>query len=155
VEMRVAAPDDIAQISVLLEHSFAYNAAHQPSYYKEASEKGQYPRSVIGSVNGDIYIALDEEVVIGLIHVEERSTPPYETYIPHKYAEVVDLFVDPTYRGQGVGEALVSAAKKWAASRRLDYLELFVLSENDGGIRFYERMGFETVSHNMRLLLND
>jgi ribosomal protein S18 acetylase RimI-like enzyme len=38
----------------------------------------------------------------------------------------------------------------WAKARGLDYLELFVLDENEGAFQFYQGNGFKTVSKTMR-----
>jgi ribosomal protein S18 acetylase RimI-like enzyme len=153
MEIRLAIPEDVPRISAIFEHLYAYNAGQQPQYYRQASEEGDYPRRVIEGQDGAILIVLDGSAITGLLHIEEKTTPPSVSIIAHTYAEIVALFVDPTYRGQGVGDRLIQAAKKWAKARKADFLELFVLVENEGGLKFYEKMGFETVSRNMRLSL--
>jgi ribosomal protein S18 acetylase RimI-like enzyme len=153
MEIRLAELADVTQLRAMFEHFFAYNAGQQPHYYRRAVEEGSYPKYVIESSDADLFIVLDGSAIIGLMHIEEKTTPPYSSFVPHKYADVAALFVDPTYRGQGVGDRLIRAGKKWAKARQLDYLELFVLAENDGALRFYEKMGFQTMSHNMRMTL--
>jgi ribosomal protein S18 acetylase RimI-like enzyme len=153
MEIRLAVPEDIQKISAVFEHFYTYNAGQQPQYYRQAAEEGGYPLRIIENRLSDLYVALDGGAIIGLMHVEEKITPPNESIIPHRYADIVALFVDPTYRGQGVGDRLIRAAKKWAKGRKLNYLELFVLAENEGGLGFYKKAGFETVSFNMRMPL--
>ena len=151
MEIRLAIPEDVRQISAVFEHFFTYSAEQRPQFYRQAVEEGGYPRRIIESGNADLFIVLDGSVIIGLIHVEERETSPYESTARQRYADVVALFVDPTYRGQGVGERLIRAAKKWAKARKLRYLELSILAENEGGLGFYKKAGFETVSYTMRM----
>ena len=151
VEIRQATLKDINEIAVLYQEFYALNALSQPEYYQEATETGAYSRSVIESRQGDLLIATEADAVIGLIHVEESKTPPYAPIVQHRFAEVIDLIVETSFRKKGVGTLLINAARQWAKNRGLDYLELFVLSENQGGIAFYHRTGFRTVSHNMRL----
>ncbi len=153
MDIRMAAQKDIDSIRVLYEHFFVFNANQQPQYYREALESGKYPASVIENSHEDIFIAVEEHAVIGLIHVLEDKTPPYGVYIPYRFGVIVDLFVEPPFRGTGVGALLTDAAKQWAKKRELAYLELFVLAENENGIRFYDHIGFKTVSHTMRLTL--
>lgn len=154
MEIRLAQPEDIPRISAIFEHLYAYNAGQQPQYYRRATEAGDYPRGIIESGDSDLLIVLDDVTVVGLLHIEEKTTTPFVSVIPRRFAEVVALFVDPTYRGQGIAENLVSEAKKWATARRIDSLELFILSENTDGARFYERLGFEVASSNLRLPLD-
>ena len=153
METRLAALGDVKQISAMFEHFYAYNAGQQPQYYRHAAVEGSSIRQVVESVQSDLFIVLDGNEIIGMLHAEEKSTPPSEACVPHKYADIMALFVDPTYRGQGIGESLIIAAKKWAEQRHLDYMEQFVLTENEGGMQFYGKMGFETVSTSMRLPL--
>ncbi len=59
--------------------------------------------------------------------------------LPGLYLE--DLYVRPTQRGQGVGEALLTRLARTAAERGYGRFEWSVLDWNDNAIRFYERMG--------------
>ena len=58
---------------------------------------------------------------------------------------VVDsLAVDPSYRGMGVGTALMRRAEEKARSMGKHKMSLGVIGENEGAIRLYERLGYET-----------
>lgn len=153
MEIRLATLADIEPICRLYDEFFAYNAGLQPQYYRPAKEGGEYPRSVIASGDADIFIAVREGVVAGLIHVREAQTPPYGAVAPHQYAEIVDLIVTAPCRRKGIGSALMEAARGWSRVRKLDYIELLVLSDAKGEFLFYEREGFVTVSHTMRRAL--
>lgn len=153
MEIRLAETNDLSDLCGLYNDFFVYNAGQQPQYYKQATETGKYPQSVIDSHTEDIYIAVDNHAVIGLIHISEEKTPPYDCFVQHRFAEVVDLFVKDNFRGKGVGAQLLEAAKQWAKSRKLDYLELNVLAENEIGIGFYNHEDFKAVSQIMRYTL--
>lgn len=58
--------------------------------------------------------------------------------------EVGAVFVDPELQGQGVGRALMDAAR---ATR--PFLELNVLEANELGRRFYDAYGFEFVDRHV------
>lgn len=153
MQVRLATINDVENISTLYEHFYAYNANQQPQYYKEAVESVGYPKYSIESNQDDIFVAIEDNTLIGFVHVKEDKTSPYDMIVQHKFAEVVDVFVEGPFRGHGVGPLLISAAKQWAKMRGLDYLELFVLTENENSRQFYEHVGFSAVSTNMRLLL--
>lgn len=153
MEIRLAASEDINPICGLYKEFFAYSARLQPQYYRAGEEGGEYPKSVIASEDADIFIAVEEGAVCGLIHVRRAHTPPFDAIEQYEYAEIVDLIVTAASRRKGIGSALMDAAKQWARERNLAYIELFVLSEAKGEFLFYEREGFVTVSHTMRYAL--
>ncbi len=148
--MRIAVQDDVENICRLYNEFFAFNANQQPQYYKGTIESGKYPKSVIESNTED---AKEGNEVVGFIHVSEDKTSPFETFIQHKFANIINLFIESSFRKKGVGKLLLDSAKQWAQIRELDYLELNVLAQNKNGIQFYEHEEFETVSYIMRCTL--
>lgn len=56
-------------------------------------------------------------------------------------AWVEDLAVDPQRRSQGIGKALLDAAKAWATERGATHLELDSAESRPEAHRFYEREG--------------
>ena len=68
-------------------------------------------------------------------------------------AVLSDLIVDAGVRGQGIGSQLLAAAKRWARNRRLEYLELQVLAQNEGAQHLYESQDFVEATKVMRCML--
>ena len=62
-------------------------------------------------------------------------------------AWVEDLAVQPDRRSQGVGKALLDAAKGWARERGASHLELDSALARTDAHRFYEREGAEYTSY--------
>ena len=153
MEIRLSGINDIVGICSLYNEFFVYNTNQQPQYYKPAIESGRYPKSVIESDSEDIYIAVDDNVIVGLIHIVEEQTPPFDCFVQYKYAAITDLFIDEIFRKKGIGSLLLESAKQWAKSRKLNYIELNVLAENENGIQFYNDKEFKTVSQIMRYTL--
>jgi GNAT superfamily N-acetyltransferase len=58
-------------------------------------------------------------------------------------AWVEDLAVDPARRSEGIGKALLDAAKAWARERGATHLELDSALARTDAHRFYEREGSE------------
>jgi GNAT superfamily N-acetyltransferase len=52
------------------------------------------------------------------------------------------MWVRPSARGKGVGEALITAAADWARSRGHDAVFLWVTESNPPARLLYERCGF-------------
>jgi GNAT superfamily N-acetyltransferase len=63
-------------------------------------------------------------------------------YVEDGAADLVSMWVRPSARGLGVGEALVEAAAAWAKSRDFGALYLWVTESNAPARRLYERCGF-------------
>ena len=57
-------------------------------------------------------------------------------------AALTALWVDPLYRRQGVGSALIDAVVDWAKSEGLSHVLLWVTESNQNAERLYERLGF-------------
>lgn len=151
MNIRLATLDDLQMISNLLTEFFAYNADQQPANYVAATESGQYPSAVINSTTGDFILAEINNEIVGLVHVEEDTTPPYPSIKYHKYACIVDFIVKEQFRKRKIGHSLLDETKRWAQFRNLEYIELMVLENNQTGRNFYEREQFTTISRTMRL----
>ena len=67
------------------------------------------------------------------------------------FVEIDNLVVAPTARRQGVGRALMEAARAWTAARGLARLELNVYEFNEAAQSFYEAERFSTLSRRMSL----
>ena len=70
---------------------------------------------------------------------------------PTTARELISMWVDPVYRGRGIGAELVEAVAGWARSVGAEDLDLMVTTGNAGAQRLYERSGFrltgKTVAH--------
>ena len=65
---------------------------------------------------------------------------------------VVDLFVRPDRRGQGIGLALLREAARLGLAQGAAFMRLDVEPDNAGAIRFYRRLGFHAVDHGFEAL---
>lgn len=136
MNIRLATHAEIVSLSKLFSEFFEHNSTQQPRYYAAVEENGKYPSAVIDSDSGDIIVAETDGIIVGFIHVEEDSTPPYHSVRPHKFACIVDFIVSQQCRRKGVGKLLLEECKHWAQTRSLEYLELMVLENNNVGRNF-------------------
>ena len=58
-------------------------------------------------------------------------------------AEMTAFWVAPEQRGQGVGEALVTAIVGWAKSQGVTTLQAWVVEANTRVLGFYQKLGFQ------------
>ena len=141
--IRPAAEADIPAILALYRQLDSALVAMQPEFFCEGPREEDEIRKAIRADDADFLLAERGGAVVGFALVGYAGwTPEFSCVLPHRYARLEDLAVDEAVRGQGVGSELLAAAKRWARNRRLEYLELNVLAQNENAIRLYESQDF-------------
>jgi ribosomal protein S18 acetylase RimI-like enzyme len=84
------------------------------------------------------FIAWLDGQAVGLVNCIEG----YSTFKARPLMNIHDIAVLPGHRGQGVGQALMSAAQAHALARGCCKLTLEVLTGNARALRSYEQFGF-------------
>lgn len=126
----------------------------QPEFFCAAPREEEPLRRFIQAPDADFLVAEQEGAMVGLALVQYAGwTPAFSCVLPHRYASLNDLVVLPEKRCQGIGSSLLGAAKRWARDRRLEYLELNVLSQNSKAIELYEAHDFVEATRTMRCML--
>jgi ribosomal protein S18 acetylase RimI-like enzyme len=90
---------------------------------------------------------LDDKAVGCLVH-----QPTFSTWRGANGLFVVDLFVKPEQRGRGIGLDLLREGARLARQGGARFVRLDVELENEGALRFYDRLGFRTVDHRFLVL---
>jgi GNAT superfamily N-acetyltransferase len=135
-EVRAARPDEAEAIVPLYEWLFAPPGSVPGAW--DARRASVALRQAIESHDCAVLVAeADDGALIGFI-------TGYQDLHSVRYgyrAWVEDLAVDPERRSQGVGKALLDAAKDWARERGATHLELDSALARTDAHRFYEREG--------------
>lgn len=99
------------------------------------------------------YIAVElkqQDIVYLLYKIDGRAVgycklilgaQPEESTLPHP-AEISKLYVLAAYRYLGAGQQLMHEAEQLAAANGCETLWLGVWKQNEGALRFYERLGY-------------
>lgn len=140
--VRDAVPADRKTIEEIYRTLFEAMSNLQPQYIQAAEQDPDFILKIITESKKDILVAQCGVQLLGFALVLMTHTPPYRCFVPHPYADLLDLAVLPDARGNGLGTLLLQAVKGWAKAYGADYLELDALSNNQGAIRLYEREGF-------------
>ncbi len=69
----------------------------------------------------------------------------YSSFIAQPSIWLDDLFIDPSYRQQGIGTALMRQLAKIAIERSCTHLAWTASSHNVNGVRFYHKLGAQIV----------
>lgn len=86
-------------------------------------------------------ILAPERGVRAMAEVEGKPAGLIGAFSRGEVGEIIWMWVDPAFRGQGVGDALVAFALDWCRARGLGCL-LWVADGNERARRFYQRLGF-------------
>jgi GNAT superfamily N-acetyltransferase len=81
------------------------------------------------------YVAEETGKVIGMALYYYR----YSTW-KGKVLYLEDIYIQPAYRGKGIGEAFFKVLEKHALENGCSRLQLQVLDWNEPAVRFYEKM---------------
>ncbi|MEV7676656.1 GNAT family N-acetyltransferase [Streptomyces sp. NPDC088752] len=126
LEVRRAGADDAASMADVWLCS--YDAALPTVRRAHTDDEVRTWFADIVVVRHESWVAVAEGRVVGLLVLDEGS-------------ELDQLYLDPAWRGLGLGDRLVALAKQ----RRPDGLELWTFQVNGPAQRFYERHGFVAV----------
>lgn len=153
--IRPARRKDVKAIAALYREIFEVMATLDPEHFQRASQDRTFIRQKIQNPNADFLLAIKQddasepcqpcqpcEEVIGFALIAERTTPPYNAFVPLRYGYIMDLVIRETYRHQGVGTALIAEAKAWCRERLLERLQLSVLANNEAAKALYKKEGF-------------
>lgn len=100
------------------------------------------PRLTDGSYFG--FMAELESQIAGGIGLMEIEWPPHPSHPQDsRRGYVLNLYVEPTFRRQGIGRTLMEAAEREFKQRNLSYL---VLHATQVGVPLYESLGWNRTS---------
>jgi GNAT superfamily N-acetyltransferase len=111
---------------------------HQLGHAVSLAEAEAHLQQRTADATGCILVALQATHPVGWLEVEQRSALP-----TGRWAEISGLVVEESLRGQGIGQQLVLAAKKWAQQRGLGRLRVRMRLGRERASRFYQKAGFQ------------
>jgi GNAT superfamily N-acetyltransferase len=128
--IREARNEDAQQLTGLTE---------QLGYRVDSSLVARQLKPLLRDPDHEIFVSELDGTLVGWVHVY-RSPLFYGSF-----AEIGGLVVDESFRGQGLGRALMEKAEEWARSKGIPEIRL-----RSGGHRkeahiFYERIGYEQI----------
>jgi GNAT superfamily N-acetyltransferase len=133
VQIRSARQDEIDDVVAAYDWLFAPPGSTPPMWDREAAAD-RLAATTSGEA-GEVLVAEVDGRIAGFCTVYDEFD---SVRFGHR-AWVEDLAVDPEHRSQGLGKALLDAAKDWARARGATHLELDSAETRADAHRFYER----------------
>ncbi len=151
--IRLATVSDVPAISRLWEKLVAYHQAlgqDMPAAVPDGAAR--YGRSLADRLDDNhtrvLVAEVDGQVVGYVLGVVVDLMP--EIFEHHAGGFLADIFVEESYRGRGLGRALVRALEDWFRHNGLRYFEWHVASSNKSALAFWEAMGGHSFMVRMR-----
>ena len=153
VSVRPARPEDLVALVHLLDEIVAFHHGEDPTQFREPAEVEHYRylEERLQDPDAAVFVAEDQGDLAGVAITVIREAPPLLN--PDRFVLLENLAVATKFRRTGVGRKLVDAAILWTRARDMQELDLNVYEFNHSAIRFYEAIGFRTVSRRMKRTL--
>lgn len=134
--IRPATEQDIDGMVALLQELFSVEADFQFNPEKQANGL----KLLLENYSCHLLVASSEERVIGMC----SGQTVISTAEGGPALLVEDVVVAPEYRQCGIGRSLVETLALWAKNRGINRLQLLADKNNQQGLRFYDKTGWET-----------
>lgn len=118
----------------------------------------QYTKMVIQKIkkyDGAIFLAFDEETVIGCIAgiIEKQSKKDLLECVPTKAGRILELYVAESHRQHGIGKMLTEKMEFYFREKKCDLIRVDVFSPNKVALKFYEALQYQERMRDMIKLL--
>lgn len=143
--VREAVAEDAAAIAGVALEVHAIHAAALPDIFQPATPavvSAPDIASLISQPGQLVFAAIADEKVVGYAHAEIQDVEATSYRRAAGKLHVHGMGVTASWRGRGVGSALIAAIREAAVARGLTGLTLDVYTFNVGARAFYEREGF-------------
>lgn len=110
------------------------------SHLLPEANRTQIREAIVRHILGDSLLVAREDGIVGFVMFTVESGG-YEQDTARGVVE--NLYVEPDYRGRGIGSRLLAAAEQGLADRGVDAIALDVMAANGRAREFYRDHGFE------------
>jgi len=136
LSIRAATPADVTVILGFIRGLADYEKlSHEVEATEEKLRATLFPEN--GRPAAECVLAFTDETPAGFA----IYFTTYSTFLARPGLYLEDLFVNPAYRGQGIGKALLTYLARLANTRGCGRMEWTVLDWNEPAIKFYESLG--------------
>ncbi len=133
-------------------HSNGYPALFKPVFAKDHQER---VLKMMEDPEQDVLVAEENGQLLGFAMAEYiKREETNSIYAVHE-AHIVEIGVDETSQGKGIGTALIQAVKDAAKVRGCRSVQLDVWEFNKSALRFCEKLGFVTLRRKMEQVLDE
>ncbi len=108
-----------------------------------------YLRPAMSDDNSLVLVALNDEEVVGYSY--SLICEPHPLVARDKYGCIHDMYISASHRHSGIGEKMLGEIAGWFDSKSIDRIELDVMAQNQIGLSFWKKHGFQDLQHHLYL----
>ncbi|MCL2719513.1 MAG: GNAT family N-acetyltransferase [Lachnospiraceae bacterium] len=148
----LADEDDLDKLEEIIHESLRYYEA-EPLFLRREDVDIEYIKELIRNFN--IYVAWDDDKIIGFIQVNSATENDTETLATMNCGliEGIGLYIRPEYRGKNVGVYLLENAFDYCKENSLDYLHVDFETANPNANIFWRKY-FKPMASSVRRTVN-
>jgi GNAT superfamily N-acetyltransferase len=153
IRVRLAEPRDYDGLCVLFDELDAFHRVEVPWLFVESqgpARSREYFEPFYAGKESAAFVAEAGGHIVGAALGFLRETNPFPIIRRARYAILDALGVTESSRRRGVGADLTRALETWAAAGGAEWVELGVYEFNEGARRFYDALGYPTLSRKLR-----
>ena len=152
IEIGHAAADDVEAVADLWVRLARDQRAYDSYVRADANRETMRDTLAAHQVNDGLLVARDGDSIVGFASFSvERGSLELDA----DRGLLSNIYVDPAYRGRGIGAALLETAENELAAQGAEVVVLEVMADNEAARRFYDRQGYDTYRVAMERDLED
>ncbi len=153
--IRFAREEELEKINELRKEVNDVHVEGRPDIFKPGFDEvlRDYIYEIWKDPNKDIVVAERDGEICGVAVLNCIYKPGSPFMFPRDFMDVDEFCVAKKYRRQGVATELIEFIKKYAKDKGFQRLELNMWEFNEGALKFYESVGFETYRRYMEVKL--
>ncbi|MET0072492.1 MAG: GNAT family N-acetyltransferase [Candidatus Thiodiazotropha sp.] len=136
MKIRQATAADIDTLSALLDQLFSIEQDFAPDHMKQRVGL----EALLAVPDAYVAVADDDGEVVGMATLQVLIS----TAEGGRCGLIEDLVVSESYRGRGIGRALMDHLIRWADNNGLTRLQLLADRDNQPALAFYKKQGWST-----------
>lgn len=156
VNIRPARPDDYDELCRLFDEIDSLHRKALPDIFHRPSgpvRDHDYVLNLLGDQDVLLLVAEQEQKLVGLAHAFARENAALPVFTPRKYVVIDSIIVTQAMHRHGIGRQFAERIELWAKCQRAETIELNVYEFNREALRFYECLGYSTLSRKMSKLV--
>ncbi len=112
--------------------------------YSFSKEGGEYFAYRIERDDSATFVAENDNRIIGYLAGGLIKKEDYLTI--QVMAEAENMFIDESFRGQGIGGMLLSQFEEWCKTKGVERIRFVASAQNEKAIKFYKEFGAREIS---------